>query len=68
MPIPFDNSYARLPDAFFAPIESTPVGAQMMIALHSREMRDGVIRDPSSAKKEVMNGKFLHCLRIPPVW
>ena len=34
MPIPFDNSYARLPDAFFAPIEPTPVGAPVMIRLN----------------------------------
>lgn len=30
-PIPFDNSYARLPDAFFAPVEPTPVEAPLMI-------------------------------------
>ena len=34
MPIPFDNSYARLPDAFFAPIEPTPVSAPVMIRLN----------------------------------
>jgi len=31
MPFPFDNSYARLPDAFFKPIEPTPVSAPVMI-------------------------------------
>jgi serine/tyrosine/threonine adenylyltransferase len=34
MPIPFDNSYARLPDAFFTPIEPTPVSAPAMIRLN----------------------------------
>ncbi|WP_337184796.1 YdiU family protein [Shinella sp.] len=30
-PIPFDNSYARLPDAFFAPVDPTPVAAPRLI-------------------------------------
>jgi uncharacterized protein YdiU (UPF0061 family) len=34
MPFCFDNSYARLPDAFFSPIEPTPVGAPVMIRLN----------------------------------
>lgn len=34
MPFRFDNSYARLPDAFFAPIEPTPVSAPVMIRLN----------------------------------
>jgi uncharacterized protein YdiU (UPF0061 family) len=34
MAIPFDNSYARLPDAFFTPVESTPVSAPVMIRLN----------------------------------
>ncbi len=34
MPFAFDNSYARLPDAFFAPIEPTPVSAPAMIRLN----------------------------------
>ncbi len=34
MPIPFDNSYARLPDAFFKPTEPTPVSAPVMIRLN----------------------------------
>jgi uncharacterized protein YdiU (UPF0061 family) len=34
MPIPFDNSYARLPDAFFVPVEPTPVCAPVMIRLN----------------------------------
>lgn len=34
MPIPFDNSYVRLPDAFFKPIEPTPVSAPVMIRLN----------------------------------
>jgi uncharacterized protein YdiU (UPF0061 family) len=34
MPFQFDNTYARLPDAFFAPIEPTPVSAPEMIRLN----------------------------------
>lgn len=34
MPFPFDNSYAGLPDAFFASIEPTPVSAPVMIRLN----------------------------------
>jgi uncharacterized protein YdiU (UPF0061 family) len=34
MLFPFDNSYARLPDAFFKPIEPTPVSAPTMIRLN----------------------------------
>jgi uncharacterized protein YdiU (UPF0061 family) len=30
-PLPFDNSYARLPDVFFAPVEPTPVAAPQLI-------------------------------------
>ena len=30
-PIPFDNSYARLPDIFFAPVDPTPVEAPRLI-------------------------------------
>jgi uncharacterized protein YdiU (UPF0061 family) len=33
-PIPFDNSYARLPDAFFAPVDPTPVEAPRLIAFN----------------------------------
>jgi uncharacterized protein YdiU (UPF0061 family) len=34
MPIPFDNTYARLPDAFFTLIDPTPVSAPVMIRLN----------------------------------
>lgn len=34
MPFKFDNSYARLPDAFFQRINPTPVGAPVMIRLN----------------------------------
>jgi uncharacterized protein YdiU (UPF0061 family) len=33
---PFDNSYARLPDAFFASVEPTPVAAPSMIRTNSQ--------------------------------
>jgi serine/tyrosine/threonine adenylyltransferase len=36
MQIQFDNSYARLPDAFFASVEPTPVAAPLMIRINSR--------------------------------
>jgi len=32
--LPFDNSYARLPDAFFAPVEPTPVEAPRLVAFN----------------------------------
>lgn len=32
--IPFDNSYARLPDAFFSPVDPTPVEAPRLIKLN----------------------------------
>ncbi len=31
MPFPFDNTYSRLPDAFFEPVEPTPVSAPQLI-------------------------------------
>ena len=34
MHFPFDNSYARLPERFFAPIAPTPVGAPRLIRLN----------------------------------
>jgi uncharacterized protein YdiU (UPF0061 family) len=34
MPFNFDNSYARLPGAFFTPVEPTPVSAPVMIQLN----------------------------------
>lgn len=34
MIFPFDNSYARLPDAFFAPVTPAPVSAPVMIRLN----------------------------------
>jgi len=33
-PIPFDNSYARLPDIFFAPVDPTPVEAPRLITFN----------------------------------
>ena len=36
MRIPFDNSYARLPEAFFAAAEPTPVSAPSMIRINHR--------------------------------
>ena len=47
MPIPFDNSYARLPDAFFTPAKPTPVSAPVMIRLnHDLATELGI--DPAS--------------------
>ncbi len=39
MPFTFDHSYARLPEAFFSPIDPTPVSAPEMIALN-RELAE----------------------------
>ena len=40
MRIPFDNSYARLPEAFFAAAEPTPVSAPAMIRVNHRLAAD----------------------------
>ncbi|MEE3367724.1 MAG: YdiU family protein [Planctomycetota bacterium] len=62
MPIPFDNSYARLPDAFFAPIEPTPVGAPVMIRLNhdlATELGIDVARLDSSEGLAILSGNRL---------
>ena len=40
MLFPFDNSYARLPDAFFQRIDPTPVSAPVMIRLNHKLAAD----------------------------
>ncbi len=39
-PIPFDNSYARLPERFFARVNPTPVAAPALIRLNAPLARD----------------------------
>ena len=36
MPLPFENSYARLPENFFARVSPTPVDAPRLIKLNRR--------------------------------
>src|SRR5664279_3454758 len=38
--IPFDNSYARLPDRFYARLKPTPVAAPSLIRLNTALARD----------------------------
>lgn len=46
MPFPFDNSYARLPAAFFAPVNPTPVREPRWIALN-RDLAETLGIDPA---------------------
>jgi uncharacterized protein YdiU (UPF0061 family) len=62
MPIPFDNSYARLPAAFFAPTEPTPVGAPVMIRLNhdlATELGIDVARLDSPEGLAILSGNQL---------
>ncbi len=59
MLIPFDNSYARLPDAFFAPVEPTPVSDPVMIRLNhdlAIELGIDVVRLDSPEGLAVLSG------------
>ena len=62
MPIPFDNSYARLPGAFFAPIEPTAVSAPVMIRLNhdlATELGIDVARLDSPQGLAILSGNRL---------
>jgi len=62
MPFPFDNSYARLPDAFFALIEPTPVSAPVMIRLNqdlATELGMDVARLDSPEGLAILSGNQL---------
>ena len=59
MPFHFDNSYARLPPAFFAPVQPTPVGAPVLIRLNrelAQELRIDVDRLDSSEGLAILSG------------
>lgn len=47
MTMPFDNSYARLPDRFFARLDPAPVGAPQLVALN-RELAESLGLDPDA--------------------
>jgi serine/tyrosine/threonine adenylyltransferase len=50
--IPFDNSYARLPKRFFAPVEPTPVRAPRLIRVN-RDLASQLGLDPDRLASEV---------------
>jgi serine/tyrosine/threonine adenylyltransferase len=61
-PIPFDNSYARLPDRFYAPIMPTPVSAAQLIALNrplADELGLAIEGLPDEAAAEIFTGNQL---------
>jgi len=51
MLFPFDNTYARLPDAFFARVDPTPVSAPQWIALN-RDLADRIGVDPDALESD----------------
>ncbi len=55
MTIPFDNSYARLPDRFYVAQPPVPVASPEIIAVNTRLARELEI-DPSDLKVEVLSG------------
>ena len=62
MPFLFDNSYSRLPDAFFSLIKPTPVGAPVMIRLNhelATELGIDIARLDSPEGLAILSGN--HC-------
>lgn len=62
MPFPFDNSYARLPDAFFARAAPTPVSGPTMIRLNhplAEELGLDVARLDSAEGLAILSGNQL---------
>lgn len=55
MPIPFDNSYARLPDRFFSRLDPTPVAAPRLIRLNLA-LAAQLGLDPAELTAEVLAG------------
>jgi len=59
MPFPFDNTYARLPDAFAIPVEPTPVSDPVMIQLNrdlATELEADVARLESEEGLAILSG------------
>ncbi|MFC7336583.1 YdiU family protein [Haloferula chungangensis] len=59
MPIPFQNSYAKLPDTFYIKVDPTPVRAPKIIALNT-ELAHQLGIDPAELNVAVLSGN-----RIP---
>jgi len=55
MPIPFDNSYSRLPDAFFESVEPTPVSSPLLI-LRNDALAAELGIDPDDINVDVLSG------------
>ena len=52
-PIPFDNSYARLPDLFFAPVDPTPVEAPRLIKFNRALALDLGLDDGGDSLRQI---------------
>jgi uncharacterized protein YdiU (UPF0061 family) len=62
--IPFDNSYARLPDRFYARLDPTPVAAPRLVRLNSALARDlGIDPDELASPDGIA---MLAGNRVPP--
>ncbi|MGB6221501.1 protein adenylyltransferase SelO [Haloferula sp.] len=55
MPIPFQNTYARLPGTFFEKVDPTPVRAPQLIALNS-QLASQMGIDPAELTLEILSG------------
>ncbi len=60
--LPFDNSYARLPDAFFAPVDPTPVAAPQLVAFN-RALAEELGLDPDLLER---HGAAWFSGNVPP--
>ncbi len=57
MHFPFDNSYARLPDAMYARVQPTPVAEPKLIALN-RDLAEMLGLDAKALEEELASGLF----------
>ena len=58
MPIPFQNTYARLPESFFKPVNPIPVAEPRLIALNL-ELAEELGIDPADLTVEVLSGNAI---------
>ncbi|MCP8897065.1 YdiU family protein [Shinella daejeonensis] len=61
--LPFDNSYARLPDAFFTAVDPTPVAAPRLIAFN-RSLAEELGLDPERLERHAAD--WFSGNRLPP--
>lgn len=58
MSIPFDNTYAKLPEAFYQRVDPSPVSAPKVIALN-RDLADSLGIDPEALTAGVLGGNVV---------